>query len=321
MVEQNVALPKTNCGSLIIFSCAGRATLLKETIESIAPLFSLFGQKILSLDGSDQETIQLASRYDFDDVLVSYRRNGYFLSVQRAFAVTCADIFFWIEDDCPLFECPDLNEIAHALRDDPCLAQIRLNLSLRPGCAVFRMPRDSNKGVTRQNLLISDYLYHFHPHFGRTDLMYRYCHDIEFHKATKGHNLEDAVTEWMLRKKMTFGLWYDGKNHAKHIGGAGRSSIPAGQRQYHDVWEPCDLAELPKPGAETSLRAKKNQGALSYAADRHDLRVVKRIRGRILDFISAMFIFPFAIITSPFFYRSRLFLEETRRYWHHKNQG
>ena len=293
--------------SLLVFAAAGRGQELGRTLDSLKQVNACFRQRVFSLDGHDPECCKLAERDGFDHILVSYRRAGYFASIQRAFALVSQPYFFWLEDDWVIHRWPSAGRIVEALDADPALAQVRLQRDAKPGL------RDMNRGMAQNDIALSDFLYHLHPHFGRTDVIRTFCTDLGFQREVKGHNIEDALTEWTRRQGFVYGVAADGQPHCEHI--AMHSTIPPGERQYHDIWSGEEIELCDQEDAETRLRKTKGYSQFRYANDRHDLRSGRRLWLLARDWFLCAFAFPLTLLAMPFSAKARAFIRETGRYW------
>lgn len=293
--------------SLIVFAASGRIEELRQTLASIEETRSAFAQLVLSLDGYDAEMVALAQDFGFDQIVVSYKRAGYFASIQRAFALVSQPFFFWLEDDWVIHGMPSIERILGVMGRHDELAQVRLRRDAKV------MPRDLNRGAVEGDIAVSSFLYHLHPHIGRTRLLREFCCDLGFQEEAKGHNVEDAITEWLRRREMLFGLVHDGVQHCEHIGK--HSSIAPGQRQYHDIWSGEEIAVCASGDAEQKLRRLKGQSRLVYANDRHDVRRRRVVLRLLWDYVRCLLVFPFVALSLPFHARARQFIREMAAFW------
>jgi len=293
--------------SLVVFAVAGRAGELRRTLEALKRAGATFAQKVFSLDGHDPECCALAQNEGFDHILVSYTRAGYFASIQRAFALVSRPFFFWLEDDWEIRGWPPAGLTVDMLAASPRLAQVRLQKDEKVSL------KDMNMGMARDDVVLSNYLYHLHPHFGRTDLMRCFCADLAFHAGIKGHNIEDALTEWTRGRGFFYGMVLGREPYCKHIGTS--SSIPPGQRHYHDVWAGEEIDACTQEDAEESLRKRKLPSRLKYANDRHDLRAGRRLCALVRDALLCTIAFPGILLALPFSARPRTFIREMSKYW------
>jgi len=293
--------------ALVVFAAAGRGRELRRALDSLNQANTSFGQKVFSLDGHDPECWELAERHNFDHILVSHRRAGYFASVQRAFALVSEPYFFWLEDDCVIHRWPHADDIVAALEANPAMAQVRLQRETQPAL------RDMNRGMAQDDIALSDFLYHLHPHFGRTAVIREFCNDLAFQREAKGHNIEDALTEWTRRRGLLYGVIADGQPQCEHIGM--HSTIPPGERQYHDIWSGEEVQLCNTEDAEAKLRKMKGYSQFRYANDRHDLRRGRRLWYLAHDWFVCALAFPVILLAMPFSAKVRTFIREMSRYW------
>ncbi|MFD2161025.1 glycosyltransferase [Paradesertivirga mongoliensis] len=111
---------------LIIFTCEGRESLLRQTLESFRKSCTYrFNKIILAIDGHfDEETILFVQP---DVVIQNPVRKGYVLNIINALQCTNNDHFFWLEDDWSFPNPFPLAEMLQIMEEDTTIVQVVLS--------------------------------------------------------------------------------------------------------------------------------------------------------------------------------------------------
>jgi hypothetical protein len=176
--------------TLLVFSCEGRAHLLRTTMESFRRQCPFtFGETIYAHDGPMDPAAP--SFVNPGRLVQNCQRRGYVQSILQALAVVRTPYVFWLEDDWEFTQPIDLPGLHAAMAAHPGWLQIRLSKTAPLAEIEAAAPLDS------AGLHQSGYGFSANPHLGRAEPLRAGFAAFSASPKTTANTFESFLEGWV----------------------------------------------------------------------------------------------------------------------------